>query len=141
LDGGDAPSTVPDMVPHCDLALPVHSSSRVVIDSNADSPACSYLACPDGDFATCTSLTHGDFEVDHVPHTIGWEFSSDGHVSSTDVGCRSPSGAARGSSVAQPRTSIVSDSSNRTGALTPVLAPPLTESAPAHPSTRLQHGI
>jgi hypothetical protein len=71
LDGANAPDTVLD----CDLA-PLGS-----------------LARPDGNPSARNSLTRDGLEENLVPCTTGQEFSPDGHVSSTDDGCGSPSGA------------------------------------------------
>jgi hypothetical protein len=138
LDGGNIPDTASGTVPDHDLAPPVVSSSRVVVtDSNPDSPARSSLARSDEDSSTHDFLPRGAPEEDPVRRTTGRESPPGGHVSSTEAGYGSLSGAEHGSSTAQSHTLVSRNSSNRIE----ILAPYSTDLSIARPGTRLQHGI
>jgi hypothetical protein len=79
----------------------VASSSHVVVaDSNLNSPARSSLARSDEDSSMHDFLPSGGLEVEPVRRTTRLESSPGGHVSSTEAGCRSLSGAGHGSSMA-----------------------------------------
>jgi hypothetical protein len=121
LDGGVLPVDAPDTVPDSDLVPTVHSSPRVAIDPNVDSP-------PRG------SLARSSLKEDApVPCTSRPESSPGRHVSSSGVG--------RGSSVALPRALMPPDSLIRSDNIAPISVSSSTDSAPVHPSMHLQHGI
>jgi hypothetical protein len=138
LDGGNIPDAALGTVPDHDLAPHVVSNSRVVVaDSNQDSPARSSLARSDEDSSTHDFLPRGALEEDPVWRTTGRESPPGGHVSSTEARYGSLSGAEHGSSTSQSHAPVSRNSSNRIE----ILAPCSTDLSPAHPSTRLQHGI